>query len=232
MRIAPSLLEREVTIACLRDELALRKERDWLSAPEMDVWQHLAGRTGAVAWLAGRYLGKSLVAELLVRSGATDIELHEVAILSTDGRGRRNRPQVFWQGRRLDLRLSLAHSQRFVYAAVGKESGAPFGVDVADREELDRSFQATWFSAAEQAAVLSGDPILTALRIWTAKEACYKACQHGEAFDPKRCEVRPAAEDAGEVTYQGTPRQRCRVHWAGGAERVCALAVLEEASHD
>ena len=66
-----------------------------------------------------------------------------------------------------------------------------------------------------------------ALRVWTAKEACYKACQQGEAFDPHRCHVRFLAGDTGEVIYESSPRRVCRVHWRGDETMVRALAVVQ-----
>lgn len=212
--------------------MAEREEREWLNLAEWDVWRNLSGRHGAMAWLAGRFLAKSLVAEMLTLRGDNRPGFDELAVLSTDARGRQNRPQVYCRGRKLEVRLSLAHSPRFVYAAAGWESGMAFGVDVAEEFNLEPAFLDTWFSGAEQEVAQEVGAAFAAIRIWTAKEACYKACQQGEAFDPRHCEVRLGRDDAGRATYLGRHRQQCHVRWSGGSGCVRALAVVENGLND
>lgn len=210
---AGRVTERCVPTAALDAALAARTPHAWLNRAEWET-----GRTGDPAWLVGRWLGKTLVREVL----GSDVPLRDLTIMSTDGRGRRNRPLVFLHGRSLGVRLSLAHSRRFAYAAVSPEPRLRFGVDVVDAEEVGAALSQAWFLPAERAVAQTA---VDTLRIWTAKEACYKACQVGEAFVPQQCLVRLK----GEAVYG---QQVCRIRWQTDATMVRALAVAQEDDDD
>lgn len=229
MNSCQELPERFAAISDLQAGFGHRPEREWLSAPELVVWHSLEGRPGATGWLAGRWLAKTLVAEVGGASDGGGADFRDLAILSTDASGRRNRPQIFLRGQSLRLRLSLAHSERYVYATVGSGS-AGFGVDVAEAADLKTSFTVAWFTPSERKFLDAAPDRAAGLRIWTAKEASYKACQSGESFDPRRCEVRPGDAHSGYTTYHGPIPRRCQVRWVDFGVGVRALAVREDES--
>ncbi len=205
--------ERCVPMAAPDAALAARTPHSWLNQAE---WEQ--GRPDDPAWLVGRWLGKTLVREVL----GSEASLRDLTILSVDGRGRRNRPRVFLHGGALSVRLSLAHSRRFAYAAVSAEPRLRFGVDIADLEDIGTALPRAWFLPAERAVARTA---ADTLRIWTAKEACYKACQTGEAFVPQQCLVRLT----GEGLYG---RQVCRIRWQADEAMVRALAMAREDDDD
>ncbi len=201
------------------DELACASQ-PWLSAPEQDELASLH-RNRASAWLAGRALAKS---ELLATAFATTPT--DISILSLDARGKRNRPEVFLSGHSASLRLSLAHTDQFV-AVAWTESNHDIGIDLADINFDTSKLAATWFLPAEQKIVAAGTISDAAIRIWTAKEAAYKAAQSGEAFDPLQIEVTILSAGQGRASYQhqNSPLQTCDVIWKEISDTLVTLGM-------
>jgi phosphopantetheinyl transferase (holo-ACP synthase) len=234
MNRSPRFIDRWLNIRSQQETIASKNVCDWLSSSEHEIWMNMEMRSYPEAWLAGRWLGKSMLIELLrsdsMLKGLRPIQFRDISIISRDGRGCRNRPQVYTHGQLSGFRLSLAHSRSFVYAALCNDSRLVFGVDVADLDKPDKSFQHMWFSDMEQQAVSKRNRPWDDLRIWTAKEACYKACQHGEAFVPKLFDVRLITDKSGNAVYFSNPLKVCRIHWSVDDNMVRALAVLKSSS--
>ncbi len=195
-----------------------RVPADWLSAAECEELNTLHGKRAA-AWLAGRALAKKL---LLAATFAQDPR--ELSILSLDGKGLRNRPEVYCRGVSTCLCLSLAHTDNFV-AAAWNTSGKDIGIDIEEAQTLSRGFAKAWLLPSEQQLLEQNAAAAeTTLRIWSAKEAAYKSAHAGEAFDALRAEVQfmgataglpSSAADGGIVTYRdGLSQLRtCDVVW-------------------
>ncbi|HET9017309.1 MAG TPA: 4'-phosphopantetheinyl transferase superfamily protein [Thermomicrobiaceae bacterium] len=143
------------------------------------------------SWLLGRLLAKELIQERLGLS----VAVSSIAIHSRDGAGRAVRPWAMLDGRPLPLCLSIAHTDRSVAAAC---VGAPVtvGVDLTPVGALGSGAAPLWFSGAERAWCAGEGEVVGALRraaLWAVKEAGYKATNRGEAFAPRRYEVRQNA---------------------------------------
>jgi 4'-phosphopantetheinyl transferase EntD len=187
----------------------LLEPRAWLSAAEVEEFSSLRGNR-ASAWLAGRALAKCA---LLAEGVADDARM--LTVLSTDGRGARNRPEVYVGGYSRGISLSLAHSDSFV-AVAWASADTGLGVDVVEPTRLSPAFKSAWLHPSEQEqSAGSEDNFSHSHRIWSAKEAAYKAAQTGETFDPLRMEVALESPTRGSVQYRGnrSQLQTCDVLW-------------------
>jgi phosphopantetheinyl transferase len=186
-------------------ELALSADADWLSVAEQAVAMRMRDRGRRVAWMAGRYLVKQLLAERIPCERLAALEIHSV-----DAAGRHVRPQAVWRGEVLQWSLSISHSRCGLLAAVAPP-GTCIGVDlVASEARLGRGFTEVWFSPPERRWLAESTTFRPEM-VWGAKEAAYKAINQGERFSPHDLHVRSLG--AGELSCRSRHNKHadCRI---------------------
>ena len=97
--------------------------------------------------------------------------------------------------------LSISHTDRGVLVALGHGRDTQLGVDLTPQQTFSPGFLRLWFLPAELDWLRQGNATQRAAFLWAAKEALYKALNHGEAFDPRHIEVLPGAA----YRYRGQP---------------------------
>lgn len=169
-------------------------------------------------FLRGRVLCKQLITEQLGAARASEVE-----ILSRDANGLAIRPQALLAGRPLPLSVSIAHTEHGVLAAIGNESLVRIGVDLMPRGPLPAGFARMWFTRAEQAWFANAGSSEIGSFLWAAKEAVYKACNHGEPFDPAAIEIL----SSGAGTYRGRLLAQLRLRSWEIDKQVAVVASVE-----
>ena len=220
----------------LTSQIASCPETSWLNPAERTALASLAGHRRRATWLAGRWCAKQLVHPLVDAGHGENrragIRLAEIAIISTDGRGRGHPPAVYVNGAAEPISLSVAHTSRWVAVALDERPGTPLGVDIVDCASTPRSLATTWFTHAEQRwldrRATEGD----VLRIWSAKEACYKAIHSHRPFDPRNFEVTVLSDVEGWATRVNDGIGRC-IRWTYDACSIRAVAYcrVNQGSH-
>lgn len=102
-------------------------------------------------------------------------------------------PTAFRDGARLDVALSIAHSDGWAAAGVQRGRG-PLGCDLERVEGRSPAFVEDYFTSREQefvAAVGERDRALRATLVWSAKEAVMKALGEGLRLPPSAVEALP-----------------------------------------
>lgn len=179
---------------------------------ELAGWRNPRRR---IAWLRGRMLAKQLIVACLNRP-----ETHaRIEILSRDAHGRSSRPEVWCDGVRQSVVLSISHTDAGILVALAPGTGA-LGVDVTRLGELPGTISKTWFTRAEQDWAASDGSGGVASLIWAAKEAVYKACNRGESFAPREVEIRAN----GRIAYRGALRRELRLQSWQIDRHIVALA--------
>ncbi len=195
------------------DRQLARAPSDWLTEhelAEMRRWRDAARRQ---AWLRGRWMMKRLIAARL-----RDLANREIEILADQDGGR---PQAHCHGELRDWPLSISHTESGVLAAMSWRAETVVGVDLASLRALPREFARLWFSAAERQWIGAQGETLAVNRLWTVKEALYKACNGGEPFHPRAIEAIP-----GRYRYQGRPLPNGAVITWNVDGHVATLAVV------
>ncbi len=212
-------------LAVVERHMAATPQYDWLSSAEQRCLERLRDNRRRL-WLAGRWLMK----HHLVSSGAvdglvnaSDIEPCDLTIVSVDQEGRPNRPRAIWRERHLDMNMSLSHCEQAVCVAYVTDRTLRVGVDVADGVALSAGFQDFWFTPGEQARLAAGSASSDALKVWTGKEASYKACQNGEAFCPRSIEIFLQAGNVGFARF-GT-EATCSIRWQQFDSALVSIAI-------
>jgi 4'-phosphopantetheinyl transferase len=137
-----------------------------------------------------------ILGRLLLRAGLLRLGLHRDAPLAAWTRDASGRPRL------LDCPadFSISHSGGLVLCAL--TMAGRLGVDVERRAPSSLPKLRAAIGDEEWAHVLaSADPPLTALRLWTAKEAALKADGRGLSVEPSSIDARP-----GSVSLNG-------IHW-------------------
>lgn len=169
---------------------ALDARLDWLSAEEQPHWESFRSAERRRTFLAGRVAMKECLRDVLgQRDAASTIQPSSIYIESRDARGRPSRPVAYVNGVPLPITLSLTHSDETVVVGLALQAGDAIGVDLTPAAPLGAGFQQTWFTAAERAWVAESADPLRAARLWSAKEAVYKAANQGEPFVPTQVEI-------------------------------------------
>ncbi len=195
------------------DRQLARAASDWLTEREQAEMRHWRDPERRQAWLRGRWMMKRLIAARLYRLANREIEI----LADQDGR----RPQAHCHGELQDWPLSISHTESGVLAAMSWRAETAVGVDLAPLRPLPREFARLWFSAAEQQWIGGQGEALAVNRLWTVKEALYKACNRGETFDPRAIEALP-----GRYRYSGRSLPKCAVITWTVDEQVATLAVV------
>lgn len=159
------------------------------------------------AWLTARLAAKRLVAAHLADTvtGRRADHLATIEIQSRDASGRGCRPRVFSGGREVAVALSIAHVDERVLVAIGP-AVRPLGVDLTPAATFAADSSRWWLTAAEGEAAGALGPAAAAehaARVWTVKEAAYKALLATEPFRPRAIEVRTVGERITECTAAG-----------------------------
>lgn len=142
-------------VAGLRVDLAISSERDPFS------------HSGAAARLAERLVAARL---------GCDPQRIRVAALPPSGR-----PVAMLRGVVPPVFVSLSHVDHLVAAAACAE--APVGLDIVAAADAQPTLD-IWFTADELTAS-TGDQTLVRQRLWSAKEAAYKAARIDAGFRPR-----------------------------------------------
>jgi len=167
---------------------------EWLAPGERDRATRMRDGEVRDAWLTARLAAKRLVAARLPGWPAERVRpyLAGIEIDSRDARGRGARPRALVGGREVAIALSIAHAGDRVLVAVGP-AAAPLGVDLTPATAFVRPACRWWLTTAEHhdARLLSGAAAAEqAARLWSIKEAVYKAVLGAEPFRPRAIEVR------------------------------------------
>jgi len=178
----------------------------WLSADERARAARIRHRTARDAWLTARLAAKRLVAARLTDpvTGPRDEQLGAIDIRSRDAAGRGSRPRVEIAGREAALALSIAHADGRVLVAVGPAT-RPLGVDLTPAAAFPGASSCWWLTAAERDDVCRVGQATTVARLWSVKEAVYKAVLADEPFRPQAIEVRIRAGRITRCTAAGRP---------------------------
>ena len=197
------------------DEALAACRAEWLSLREhaiLAAWRNPRRRR---AWLGGRLVAKRVVQSRL----AADARLDEIEILAAAG----GRPAVLCRARSWPCPLSISHTEQGVLVAVGAPGDA-LGVDLTPCQAPNAGFVRLWFTPGETAR-LRAEPWLRASALWAAKEALYKACNAGEGFDPRQCEIL-----ADGCRYRGRSTGAWLQSWTEGGQDVALVCVASAAS--
>jgi 4'-phosphopantetheinyl transferase len=160
----------------------------WLSVGEAQVLRGLRFAKRRADWRLGRWTAKNAVAmrlgAQLEADGLRNIEIRAAAS---------GAPEVFFEGERAPISISLSHRAGLGACAVGT-AGMALGCDLEFVEPHSATFAADYFSAEEQelvaAAGLAKRDWMLAL-LWSAKESALKALQEGLRLDTRSVIVSP-----------------------------------------
>ena len=165
----------------LLPESAVPAGSDWLSAEERRIEVGLRLEKRRRDGRLGRFAAK----RLLVESGLAPAAADRLSIQAADD----GAPEAFFDGRSLDLTLSISHAAGHAAAAAAPGRVA-LGCDLEKVEPRSAAFLETFFTQAERRQVAAaGDPALVANLVWSAKESWLKACRCGLRRDTRTVEV-------------------------------------------
>jgi len=221
------MVQRTASLDELRPLLSAQPLSRWLSDAECELAERFRDQGRRMQWLAGRWIAKALITEHIAEQldghldgpsshdplrASRSVDRRAVFIQSSDAVGRSIRPRVYVRGRLQHWSLSISHSDTVVYAALATRGGVSIGVDVVELSSPNRRLLDLWMTTAERrsydpsAAALRSTQFMStqypwcAARVWSVKEAAYKAVNRGESFVPGQLEV---ARDASQrVTCQ------------------------------
>lgn len=197
----PQPLEWAVaTIDELRDELAANRQ---FAVRDLDD-PHFADTARRELWALGRYFLLSRLYPWLcsIRSA---VDPGELRIVTRNGLGRGTQPRLYSQGRLVPWRISLAHSSSQLAMAFSVDPMTRVGVDLVDDSAAAAKAVRCWSTSREREQ-FPGRTEADFAKVWSMKEALYKALNHGEPFRPARYEVLLADSEI------GLPRCRFRDH--------------------
>lgn len=178
---------------------------DWLSTNELTSLRSMRFPKRREDWRLGRWAGKRAIAAYLGLSDHS-IDLAAIEIRSAAS----GAPEVFLQGERGALSVSLSHRDRTALCAVSSV-GVALGCDLELIEPRSAAFETDYFTEQEQlllARAGAGRFALLAL-LWSAKESALKAMGTGLRVDTQCLAVTPAGAGEGEDWHP------LRVHHAG-----------------
>jgi len=197
----PQPLEWAVaTIDELREELVVNRQ---FTVRDLDD-PHFADTARRELWTLGRYfLLSRLYPRLSIERSAVDPR--DLRIVTRNGLGRGTQPRLYSQGRLVPWRISLAHTNSLLAMAFSVDRETRVGVDLVDDPAAAAKAVRCW-STSHEREQLAGSSEADFARVWSIKEALYKALNHGEPFRPARYEVSLADSEI------GLPRCRFRNH--------------------
>lgn len=226
------------------DRLACQWPRDpngWLTPAEQRERDRFRDDRRRQAWLAGRWLAKGLIAEVVPQ--AAGAELVEIEILSRRADGKADRPRPALQGQRLEPSLSISHEANGVLAVLAASDaarGVLIGCDLVAPAAMPARFCQVWFGEEERHWLAGHRPEMASLA-WGVKEAVYKAGNRGESFVPRHVSLAPprqqtctaqlfhcqaaAQRDEGEAYLP--PVTHCVVEWQAVGTLLAVVALTQ-----
>lgn len=187
-------------------EAQVPEGNDWLSAGEAEVLRGFRFVKRRADWRLGRWTAKNAVAMRLGApmepEGLRKIEIRAAAS---------GAPEVFFEGERTPINISLTHREGLGACAIGP-AGTPLGCDLEFVEPHSPAFAADYFCAEEQelvaAAGFAKRDCLLAL-LWSAKESALKALQEGLRLDTRSVIVSPSRIGSSQANLWNPLRARC-----------------------
>ena len=167
---------------CLED---VPESDDWLSIAEKDVLAGFRFSKRRNDWRLGRWTAKRAI--LMIWPG----EPPDPASLEIRAAGD-GAPEAFLNGVPAGVALSISHSNRRSFCAVGSPE-LSIGCDLEKVEPHEVQFFQDYF-APEEIALLESRPAdrsLVAYLIWCAKESVLKALREGLRLDTRSVVIRP-----------------------------------------
>lgn len=176
--------------------MATPNQARWLHPLELARWQRLRSPMRRQQWLAGRWWLKYL----LLKRWNLGAAPRDLLIVSHDARNLGVAPQVYVDGARLPVAMSLSHCDEYVAVAINTGQPGSCGIDVVAATATNASALRPWFVAEEIPA--DSDEYSSQLHVaWAAKEAAFKTLA-GEPFRPGKIILRPAANSLWQWTYR------------------------------
>jgi 4'-phosphopantetheinyl transferase len=149
--------------------------REWLSAFDVDRMGSLRFAKRRREWLLGRWTGKQAVAHHL-GLGLTAAESARLEIRTVMAGAARGAPEVFVDGARVPVEVSLTHRAGWAVCAVSGKAG--IGCDLELVEPRSAAFVRDYLTLSEQSAVwdppFEASADVVANLIWSAKESALK----------------------------------------------------------
>jgi len=187
------------------DATKLAEYESLLTAEEALVLARLQHVERRAEWVLGRSAARQLVQRYLLDKDGVAPDHCAISILP-DATGA---PHVEMNGGRLDVALSISHSEGTAFCALVGEAGVRVGVDIEGIAARGAQFLRDFLSAEERAFVAGvaadeRNTIITA--IWCGKEAYFKALGTGLPLKTRAITCLPAfdaADDWLPMTIQG-----------------------------
>lgn len=196
--LCPPLEWAVASIDELRDELAASCP---FTVRDLDD-PHFADAARRELWTLGRYFLLSRLYPRLSIAGMS-VDPRDLRIVTRNGLGRGTQPRLYLRGRLVPWRISLAHTNSQLAMAFSLDRQTRVGIDLVDDPTAAAKAVRCWSTPRERGQLL-GRTEADFAKVWSIKEALYKALNHGEPFRPARYEVLLADSD------QGLPQCRFR----------------------
>ena len=165
----------------------------WLGPEELEVLRGLRLHKRRFEWRLGRYVAKQAVASV---SGIEPMARIQI-IAADDGA-----PEVFIDGQRSELGISISHRNETAVCAVGAHG---VGCDLEAIEPRTSRFVRDFFTEREVEAVERGPASERDLRValtWSAKESALKVLRTGLRRDTRTVAVELGSVGRSEAGWQ------------------------------
>ena len=185
----PGVFTLYSTIATTTEDLlSFDPDSNW---PREELWeyQRLQDFHRKREWVAGRRLARQLLVDSELIPPGTE---SRVVILTQNDKQQGIAPQLWIDGTKSRISLSLSHSTRSLIVAASCEWKV--GVDLVDKISFEYQPLRHWFQDAELEWIDHWGVAELALA-WGIKEAFYKAANQGESFAPKSILVQRTEAD-------------------------------------
>jgi 4'-phosphopantetheinyl transferase len=173
-------------LLCTGSQVDSPGTRGWLSDAENRRLVDLRFPKRRTEWLSGRWTAKNLLkTSLPILAG---VALSDMTIANES----EGAPYVIFEGRRMDVNLSISHRDQRAFCAACTAPGVRIGADIESVESHSRSFVEDYFTHEETVLLerfpsSHRDSLVTL--IWSAKEAMLKALGKGLRLDTRRVQV-------------------------------------------
>jgi len=167
---------------------------EWLGIDELSVQAGLHFPKRRADWRLGRWTAKLAVARLLGYSQSRPALARLQILAAGDGA-----PELWMDGARVDLSLSLSHGGGEALCALSREGA--IGCDVERIDPRSPEFVADYFTDAERAWFAHVAPArrnLAVNLIWSAKESALKALRVGLRRDTREIQIEPPDWDGSD----------------------------------
>jgi 4'-phosphopantetheinyl transferase len=158
----------------------------WLSGRERVIAGRMYFEKRRQDWRLGRWTAKRAILSCAGLSLNVDQSSRLEIIAAADGA-----PEAFVDGSPAPISLSISHSGKLGFCAVGS-AGCALGCDLEEVRPLEKNFAADYFTPEELLSVDSAAPVdrlRTIYLIWSAKESALKALRQGLRLDTRSVRV-------------------------------------------